>query len=66
MLDTKLKNSKKTRLFIIICALLVLTMVNVLYFPMVGNQAAIRYSEERIENKEINTDLLESHNIHRW
>ncbi len=60
MLDTKLKNSKKTRLFIIICALLVLTMVNVFYFPMVGNQAAIRYSEERIENKEINTDLLES------
>ncbi|MBR5128213.1 MAG: HAMP domain-containing histidine kinase [Roseburia sp.] len=55
-----MKNSKKIRLIITICALMVLTIVNVLYFPMVGSQALGRYSEEMTESKEINTDLLQS------
>jgi len=59
-LDTKLKNSKKIRLMIIICALLALTIVNVLYFPQIGSLASNRYSEEMIDSKEINVDLLQS------
>jgi len=59
-LDTKLKNSKKTRLIITICALLVLTIANVLYFPVIGSQASNRYSEEMTESKEINTDLMQA------
>lgn len=59
-MDTKLKNSKKIRLIITICALLVLTIANVLYFPQVGSWASDRYSEEMTESKEINTDLLQS------
>ena len=59
-MDTKLKNSKKTRLIITICALLVLTIANVLYFPVIGSQASNRYSEEMTESKEINTDLMQA------
>lgn len=59
-MDTKLKNSKKIRLIITICALLVLTIANVLYFPQIGSQASDRYAEEMTESKEINTDLLQS------
>jgi len=59
-LDTKLKNSKKTRLIITICALLVLTIANVLYFPVIGTQVSSQYSEEMEDRKEINTDLLRS------
>ena len=59
-MDTKLKNSKKIRLIITICALLVLTIANVLYFPQIGSQASERYSEEMTESKEINTDLIQA------
>ena len=60
MLDTKLKNSKKIRLIIAICVLLVLTIANVLYFPQIGSYAYNRYSAEMIDSKEINTDLLQA------
>ena len=59
-MDTKLKNRKKIRLMMIIGALLLLTIANVLYFPQVGNYAYNRYSEEMIDSKEINTDLLQA------
>ena len=59
-MDTKLKNSKKIRLIITICVLLVLTIANVLYFPQIGSQASERYSEEMTESKEINTDLIQA------
>lgn len=59
-MDTKLKNSKKIRIMSTICALLLLTVVNVLYFPQVGSYAYNRYSEEMIESKEINTGLLQA------
>ncbi len=55
-----MKNSKKARLIITICVLLVLTIINVLYFPQIGSQASLRYSEEMTESKEINTDLLQA------
>ena len=60
MLDTKLKNSKKIRLVITICALLVLTIANVLYFPVIGEQASSQYSEEVTDQREINIDLLQA------
>ena len=59
-MDTKLKNSKKIRLIITICALLVLTIANVLYFPQIGAQASDRYSEEMTESKEVNIDLIQA------
>ncbi len=59
-MDTKLKNSKKTRIIITICALLVLTIANVLYFPVIGNRASSQYSEEVVDQKEINTDLMQA------
>ena len=59
-MDTKLKNSKKIRFIITIGVLLVLTIANVLYFPQIGSWASDRYSEEMIESKEINTDLLQA------
>ena len=59
-MDTKLKNSKKIRLIITICAFLVLTIANVLYFPQIGSYAYNRYSAEMIDSKEINTDLLQA------
>lgn len=59
-MDTKLKNSKKIKFIITIGVLLVLTIANVLYFPQIGSWASDRYSEEMIESKEINTDLLQA------
>ena len=59
-MDTKLKNSKKTRIIITVCALFVLTIANVLYFPVIGNQASSQYSEEVVDQKEINTGLMQA------
>lgn len=57
---TKLKSSKKIRLIVTICALLVMTIANVIYFPVIGNQASSEYSEEMTGQKEINTDMMQA------
>ena len=59
-MDTKLKSSKKIRIIITICALLVMTIANVIYFPVIGNRASSEYSEQMTEQKEINTDLMQA------
>lgn len=57
-MDTKLKNNKKIRMIITVVVLLVVTIANVFYFPVIGNQASSRYSEETADQKEINEDLF--------
>ena len=59
-MDTKLKSSKKIRIIITIGALLVMTIANVIYFPVIGNRASSEYSEQMTEQKEINTDLMQA------
>ena len=60
MLDTKLKNKKRIRKIIITIVFVVALLGNILYFPLVCDEAKEKYEADMAETQEINTDLLRS------
>ena len=56
----KWKNKKKGKVIFGISVLLVLIIVNLLYFPTIGNQASERSSQEMLEQQQVNMGLLQS------
>uniref|UniRef100_UPI004055B840 sensor histidine kinase n=1 Tax=Agathobacter sp. TaxID=2021311 RepID=UPI004055B840 len=58
MLDIKLKNSKKTRITIIVTALCIISLVNVLFFPQICSRSLGKYQKELETEKELNTNRL--------
>ena len=58
MLDTKLKNNKRVRKIAIVGIILLVTIVNLFFFPSIGD-AAVKEYEEKIENmREVDTSVM--------
>lgn len=58
MLDTKLKNNKRIRRMIVVLALLLVTVVNIFFFPSIGDAAMREYEEDVADMKEVDTSVM--------
>lgn len=56
----KWKNKKKGKVIFGISVILVLTIVNLLYFPVIGSRASERSSQEMLKQQQVNMGLLQS------
>ena len=56
----KWKNKKKGKVIFGISVILVLTIVNLLYFPAIGSRASERSSQEMLKQQQVNMGLLQS------
>ena len=58
MLDTKLKNNKKIRKIAIVGILLFVTIVNIFFFPAIGNKAKEEYENEIASTREVDESVM--------
>lgn len=57
-MDTKLKNNKKIRKMIVALVLFMVTVINIFFFPSIGDAAMREYENDMADTKEVDTSVM--------